>query len=336
MIKGNIKEKKELTKESILEKVDDYNIIRFYLGKDFDFKKKFHSPFRKDNNPNLCFYMGEGNRIIFKDFANGMSGDCFEFVKRLFGLDFYQSLVKIDKDMGLGILAPPNFKIQLTRRPDSIHKQSKLIQIQSRPFTNEELDYWESYQIYECELKSKQVYSIEDLYINKQLVPNYNKELRFAYKFDNFFKIYSPFSQEFKWISSCPNDFMSGLDDIKYKIFKGIQDKRLIISKSVKDEIILSKFFKDVCSTQNESEASITEENIQYILKGYDPQDVYIAYDNDEAGHKAVAYYVAKYRFNSIFVPQVYRREGIKDWSDLVKHKDLDTMENYLKIKKLT
>lgn len=334
MIKGE--EKQKITKEMVLSKVDDYNIIKFYLGQDFDCKKKYNSPFRKDTNPNLCFFTGDKDKILFKDFANGLSGDCFKFVQELFKISFYESLVKIDKDMGLGILkASPSFKIQLTKKPDSIHKQSKVIQIIPRSFTHEDLKYWDDYQISEHDLKYKHIYSVDALYINKQLVPNYKNELRFAYLFDDYLKIYSPLSQEYKWISSCPNDYISGFDDIKFKIFKGEQDKRLIISKSVKDELVLSKFFKDVCSTQNESEASINEENIQYILKGYTPENVYMAYDNDEAGMKASDYYRNKYGFNGIFVPFVYRREGIKDWADLVKHKGLDTMENYLKIKKL-
>lgn len=336
MIQG----KEKLSKELILSKIDDYNIIKFYLGEEFDFKKKFSSPFREkgsDNKPNLCFFSSENDKILFKDFANGLGGDCFKFVQELFKIDFHTALIKIDKDLGLGIQSPvdANFKVQLTEKPDSTHRQSKLIQILPRSFTNEELEYWGNYQITEEELKRKNVLSIERLYINKQLVPNYNKQLRFAYLFDDYLKIYSPLSQEFKWISSCPNDFISGFDDIRYKIFKGIQARRLIISKSVKDEMVLSKFFKDVCSTQNESEAAINEENIQCILKGYKPEDVFISYDNDEAGVKASLYYTKNYGFSYINVPKIFRREDIKDWADLVRHKGLDTMENYLKIKKL-
>jgi len=341
MIRGERKPKvSELTKELILSKVDDYNIFRFYVGQDIDFKKKFSSPFRSkgaDNKPNLCFFPGDDGKILFKDFANGKGGDCFKFVQELFNLNFHQALQKIDKDFGLGIQSKPDpkFKIHIHAKPDSIHKQTKLIQIIPRDFTKEELAYWGAYEITEAELKAHNVFSIDRLYINKQLIPNYKRELRFAYVFDEYVKIYSPLSQEFKWISSCPNDFMSGFDNIKFKIFKGIQAKRLIISKSVKDEIVLSKFFKDVCSTQNESSASINDENMAYILKGYEPEDVFISYDNDEAGVKASQYYTEKYGFRYVNVPKIFRREGIKDWSDLVKHKGLDTMENYLKIKKL-
>lgn len=337
MIKGRQKIPKEkLTKEAILSKIDDYNIIRFYLGQDFDFKKKFSSPFRKDRTPNFCFFSGYNGTIFFKDFATNKRGDCFEFVQELFGINFYEALIKIDEDFGLGIKShSPVFKIQVSKRPDSIHKQSKTIQIIPRDFTPEDLEYWEKYHINKEELERKRVYSIQKLYINKQFVPNPRKELRFAYLFDTYLKIYAPLSKEFKWISSCPNDFISGFDDIKYRIYTGQQDSKLIISKSVKDELVLSKFFKDVCSTQNESSSSINEDNMSWILRGYEPKNIYISYDNDEAGIEASKYYTQGYGFNYVNVPKIFRREGIKDWSDLVMHKGLDTMENYLKIKKL-
>lgn len=335
MITG--KQKEKLSKETILSKIDDYNIIKYYLGQDFNFKKKYKSPFKGsvDKKPNLCFFPGHDGKILFKDFARGTGGDCFKFVQALFGLSFYDTLKRIDHDLGLNISSKSNFKIQLTKKPDSIHKQSKIIQVVPQPFTKEDMEYWGNYHISEQELRSKNVYSVKKLYLNKVLIPNYNKELRFAYLFDEYLKIYSPQSQDFKWISSCPNDYISGFDMIKYKIFTGKQDKRLIISKSVKDEMVLSKFFKDVCSTQNESFASINAENMEYILRGYKPQDVYIAYDSDAPGVEASLYFTKNYGFNYVNVPKIFYREGIKDWADLVLHKGLDTMENYLKIKKL-
>lgn len=338
MIDGKPKEK--LTKQSVLSRVDDYNIYRFYLGQEFDFKKKFSSPFRTggvDHTPNLGFFPGDNDKIMFKDFASGIGGDCFKFVQLLLGLDYNQALQRIDADFGLGIQSTkdPVFKIQLIKKPEALAKQDKLIQIIPKAFTKEELDYWAQFYITEAELTSKNIYSISRLYINKQLIPNYNRELRFAYLFKDYLKIYSPLSKDFKWISSCPNDFISGFDDIKRKVDNGKQDNKLIISKSVKDELVLKKFFKDVCSTQNESSTSINDDAIRTILTGYKPEDVYIAYDNDEPGVKASTYYTETYGFNYINVPKIFRREGIKDWADLVSKKDLDTMQNYLTIKKL-
>lgn len=338
MIRG--KEKEPLTAEVILQKVDDYNIFRYYLGQDFNFKKKYKSPFRggrEDKTPNLSFFVRKG-KIFFKDFAGEDAGDCFAFVMRLFNLNYYEALVRIDRDFGLNIR--PNAevvtKIELVKKPAGLHlEQKKLLQIVPKPFTKKELSYWGAYPITQEELESKNIYSIEKLYINKRLIPNFNKEIRFAYKFDEYLKIYTPLAKEFKWISNTPNDFMSGFDDIKYKILTNTQSEKLIITKSVKDELILKKFFPDVCSTQNESSEAINAENINWILRGYEPHNVYIAYDNDEPGVKSSTFYTSTYGFNYVNVPKIFIRERIKDWSDLSKAKGLETVGNYLKIKNL-
>src|SRR5688572_28576772 len=135
MIKGKSKKQvSKLTKESILSRIDDYNIFRYYLGQYFDFKKKFSSPFRSggvDNRPNLCFFPGDNGRILFKDFANGKCGDLFRFVEERFNLDYNNALIKIDEYFGLGSTFQDNpvFKIKLVAKPVSIHKQAKSIQI---------------------------------------------------------------------------------------------------------------------------------------------------------------------------------------------------------------
>lgn len=336
MIKGKIKESKIITKENILNKVDEYNIFRYYLGEDFDFKKKFSSPFRNggiDENPNLCFFPGNQGRILFKDFANGKTGDCFTFVQELFDLDYFQSLKKVYTDFKLDVGTATD--IQIFEKPFEINKQSKLIQVIPKPFTDLELNYWGSYDITPEELKANNVFSVKKLYINKTLILNPQKDLRFAYVFDEYIKIYSPLNSKFKWISSTPNDFISGFNAIRQKISNNAQDEKIIISKSLKDQIVLSKIFKDVCSTQNESESAINQESLNILLEGYKPNNIYIAYDNDEPGVKASTYYSNKYNFNYVNVPKVFKREGIKDWADLVKIKDLDTVKNYLKIKGL-
>lgn len=336
MIKGNIGKPEEIKVEDILAKVDDYNIIRFYLGEDFDFKRKFRSPFRDggiDNTPNLCFFPGE-ERIIYKDFANGKSGDCFKFVQEIFGLTFYQALLKIDKDLGLGLKDKSNspvFKIQLEKRPKNLQKTDTIIQIIPRDFTKEDIDFWSSFHITQGELERKKVHSVDRLYVNKQLMQNRENSPRFAYEYDQYLKIYTPFSKTLKWISSCPNDYISGFDEIKFKIFSGKQSDKLIITKSLKDEIILSKFYPDVCSTQNESEKAINDESIQWILKGYKRENVYIAYDGDKAGKDATMLLTYKYGFNSLDIPSVAIQLGMKDWADIAREGSLGTVEKVLK-----
>lgn len=325
----------EITEESILAKTTDYTIISYYLGEPVSFKKDYHSPFRSDKRrPNLRFFLGSKGAILFKDFACGLSGNWVEFVKKKYNLGYNEALRKVYYDLGLDIGSESKYPMRINVPP----KEKKLIQIVPKPFTLEDHLYWKQYELTYEELNNgnTKVFSIEKLYLNKQLLPSTPSELRFAYQFDQYLKIYTPYNTNgFKWMSTTPNDYISGFDDIKYKVFSGTQDEKLIISKSVKDEKILRKFFKDVCSTQNESPNAINRKNLETILKGYKPNNVYIMYDSDTPGVEASLYFTKNYGFNYLNTPKIYLREDIKDWADLVKFKGLDTMANYLKIKNM-
>lgn len=342
MIKGKIKT--NLTINMIRERIDDYNIFCYYLGETIDFKKKYSSPFREngvDNTPNLSFWKAPNGNLIFKDFANGYGGDCFRFIMLKYNITLQECLKKIDKDFNLGLyyeLDPnlsPNFKMKLIKAPE-INSERNIIQVLIRPFTGIELDYWKDYSINGEELNNSNVYGISALYVNKQLIIQNRHDLRFAYKYDNFWKIYTPLSgtSKFKWISNVPNNFMSGFDDIKAKVFYGKQSEKLIITKSKKDEIILKKFFNDVCSTQNESIGSISHENLKVIQEGYNPENVYMAYDRDEVGKRVSRYYEDNYRFKSIYVSNYYG-PNIKDWGEFIKNSGWRVVENYLQGLKL-
>jgi hypothetical protein len=337
MIKGV--EKEIITKELILSRVDEYSIFKYYLGKDLDFKKDFYSPFRSDKGrPNLRFWKGYYGEICFKDFATGDSGNWIDFVRKKFNLGFKEALEKVYNDIAYF----GTTKIPEARKDELLtDKKKKLIQVEPRNFTEKDLQWWNSYSITRDDLDRSptKIFSIKKLWIDKEikLVPTEDM-LSFAYQFDQeHLKIYCPqlTNKTFKWVSNTPNDLISGFDDIKYKVFSGTQDERLIISKSVKDEILLRKFFKDVCSTQNESPQAINQENLAIILKGYKPENIYIMYDSDDAGVKASLYFTENYKFNYLNTPRIFLQEDIKDWSDLVKYKGLDTMKNYLKIKNM-
>jgi len=104
MING--KRKTKLTPESVLDKITDYDIFRFYMpDKTWKLNRVTYSPFRNENNPSFVI----GNKrgfISFIDFADtSKRGDCFEFVKLLHNLSSMNDVLKIiDGDFGLGIV----------------------------------------------------------------------------------------------------------------------------------------------------------------------------------------------------------------------------------------
>ena len=57
-----------LTKEAILEKASQEEIMRYYIGVDFTVNKAFRSPLRKDQVPSFVVYALSNGALRFKDF----------------------------------------------------------------------------------------------------------------------------------------------------------------------------------------------------------------------------------------------------------------------------
>jgi hypothetical protein len=92
-----------LTKEKVTDELSDYEIFAFYLGFDFRIGKAMSSPFRKDDVPSWSIYKGKSGNLRYTDFATGEGGQCFDFVKKMFGLSFYEALIKINNDFNLSL-----------------------------------------------------------------------------------------------------------------------------------------------------------------------------------------------------------------------------------------
>lgn len=332
-----------LSLDHILSKVSDYNIYRYYLEKDFDIgsKKLMTSPFRRDSSPSFGILVSDVSGLLYhRDFGDDTKrGNCVQFVMQLYNCSYNQALKKIDYDFNLGISFEKTSNISVQdivknyKQPDDYEALKRtLIQIVPRKFTFKELAYWNQYHITEQELKDNDIYSINRLYINKQVISNYNDNLRFAYLYEENLKIYQPESIYYKWITNVPIDHISGLKKLKKKVDSKTQDTKLIIEKSKKDEIIAKKFFKDVCSTQNESSVGINNDNILYFKSNW--EEVILNYDSDEPGVNACKYY-NQFGFKYFNTPKDLLKEGIKDISDFIRIKGIKELENLLKNKNL-
>lgn len=332
MIQG--KRKLQLTPECILEKISDYDIFRFYMpDKSWKLNQATFSPFRKENNPSFLI----GNRkgyISFIDFADtNLRGDCFTFVKLLFGFGKLDDALRlIDKDFGLGILSGTDTqeykKIVAEYKQPEINKRTSLIQVVTRKFTNEELSYWNQYHQSLDDLRANNVYAIKKLYLNKQLFYIKDTELRFGYLYDGHWKIYRPFAdKKSKWVpNNVPITAMDGKENI-------INCKVAFINKSKKDYMVMKKVFPCSCAVQNEGMGCFSPENVEYLKANSDVQ--ILSFDSDVTGVQNSQQITKLFDFGYANVPRKYLKEGIKDWADLAKAHGLKTIEDYLTEKKL-
>lgn len=324
----------KLTIEEILKRVTEYDIFRWYMpSKDWKINQVTYSPFRNERNPS--FMIGNKRGVLsFIDFADATKrGGCFDFVQMLFNLaSLHDVLRMIDRDFGLGIVsgkATEEYKrvVSEYKQPEQIKRYS-LIQAVTRPFTKEELAYWNQYHQDIEDLRKNNIYSIKKLYLNKQLFSLKENELRFGYLYDGHWKIYRPYNdRKTKWVpNNVPITAMDGLKDIE-------NCRIAFINKSKKDYMVMKKVYPCCCAVQNEGIACFSPENVEYLKANSDVQ--ILSFDSDVAGVANSQQITKLFDFEYLNVPKAYLKEGIKDWADLAKAHGLKAIEDYLTEKQL-
>lgn len=328
MIRG--RKRINLTPDSILEMISDYDIYKFYMPhQNWKINTVTYSPFRNEKHPS--FIIGyKGGALKYIDFGDSSKkGGCFDFVMMLFNVSLRDALLMIDRDFDLGIVNASSTKkyeriVADYAQPTATSKREYFIQVKPRKFTHEELAYWNEYYQDIDDLRANNVFSIDTLYLNKQKFPLKDTELRFGYLYEGHWKIYRPHAdKKNKWMpNNVPITMMDGLNDIK-------DCDVAFINKSKKDYMVMKKIFPCCCAVQNEGLGCFSEENVEYLKENSDVQ--ILSFDSDETGVKNSQLITEKFGFEYCNVPRIYLGEGIKDWALLAKEKGLKTVERILK-----
>jgi len=333
MIKG--RKKTELTIKTILQRITEYDIFMYYMpDKKWKVNVATLSPFRKESNPSFIIGNVSGS-LSFIDFADtNKRGDCFTFIKKLYGIDSMDIVLKmIDRDFGLGISSQENIGnyekiVSQYKQPEEAGKRYSLIQVKTRRYTNEELAYWNEYYQDIEDLKSEYIYSLDKVYLNKKLFTLKSTELKFGYYYDGHWKIYRPFaSKRNKWVpNNVPITTLDGRDSI-------VNCSAAFINKSKKDYMVIKKIYPYSCAVQNEGIACFSHENVEFFKANSDKQ--ILSFDSDVAGVKNSQQITKLFDFDYCNVPRMYLKEDIKDWADLARIHGLETVKKYLKEKNI-
>lgn len=304
----------KLTAEYVLNNVDDVLIFRHYVG-EFELRKPIKSPFGHGTRANFSILFNPTwCKLMFKDHHSGDSGDCFKFISKKFGITYQEAIEKVACDFGLTKGCSVITKKQLEEArtfKENFRKTELVIQVDIRKMNDLELKYWAQYGITKQDLIRNHIYAIQDLWINKKKI--YLKdELVFAYHFPkpDKFKIYSPLNKDFKWFGNVSAFEIEGLEN------PVDLEKPILITKSRKDRIILTKLYSNTYSCQNEAETAIPKELDVQLDKH---PSKFCWFDSDEPG-KTANRKLNHRGYKWINVPnELYEKHGLKDPSDVIK-----------------
>lgn len=282
-------------KERLFEYITPYEIYCNFIGYELEVGKFILSPIRTDKKPTFMLFIPEDkDEVFFKDFA-WVGGDVFKFVKLYTiyneGLtlnNMYEIVTHIDKKLGLGVFDPSfkndNLNLIHKKLDKTFFTAKRTIKFKSREFTDIDLNYWGSYHITKETLDFFNVRSVKKfLNDNDEVIFTVNQRtLTFAYVIFNKIKIYRPEDRlEFKWRNTCPGYYLQGLEQIK-KL--ETNNKKLIVTKSLKDVMVFYEFLKDeydILAPHSET-YNFTDREINWMRRKYD--EVIIIFDYDLAG----------------------------------------------------
>lgn len=319
MIKGKLRP--DIRAEILLKHISEYDIYRKYFG-EFEINKATVNHLRYEKNPSFIIFQKDG-KLLHWDFADSMwRGDCFSLVMMIYKCDFETAIKIIERDFGINydyINLPPQKQVEL---PKLKKRRKKKIQVITRQFTTEELQYWKEYYINEEELKLNNIYSISQAYINKLPIDFKIKEIRFGYYYEGYWKIYRPNAEkDKKWLSNVPIDYIEGRKHINPSM-------PVVITKSKKDAMVIRKIYPFCISVQSENIACFTEENVRFIKENSTRQ--ILSFDSDEPGVKNSIIITSKFGFEYCNVPKNYLSSGIKDWAELAKSCGIDLVKELI------
>lgn len=275
-----------ITKELILQKVPEEQIMEHYLGVHIQ-KGLFKSPLRRDNRPTCGFFRNSRGRLMMKDFSGAFCGDCFAVVQEKFQCSYYMALQIIANDFG--IIHRPDIAVNKPKIEYSgtvlEERKSAKIQIQTRDFTQKELNWWLRYGINKSTLTKFRVYPVDKVWLNDNLFYQ-NLDGKFVFGYYGGLKngleqwrIYWPGNTKYRFISNWTSNQIQGA----HLLSKDGGDF-IVITKSLKDCAALYEFGIPAIAPCSEN-LFVTESQYNRLKEKF--KRIYLLYDADIPGIKA-------------------------------------------------
>lgn len=306
-------DKNKYKASDVIQRINQKNVYEYYLGESISPSDKVTCPFHADKSPSLGFKMNSSNVLKFRCFGCGANGNIFEFVQRLRGYEFAESVrdivdtfesTKIDK------LVPSPQKINIFQ---SSVERSKIIPY-FKPLTLQDFEYWNSFLISLPTLRIFNVRACSKAFVitrhsDNPLELNYtNTNPLYSYDFGKgVYKLYRPLSPEkqYKFVSNTNSHDIQGMSQLPKS------GELLIITSSLKDVMVLYELGFNAIAPQSEN--TVIPEDIISELKSRFKR-ILIFYDSDKAGYESASKLAKNFDLETIFIPKEYELKDISDY----------------------
>lgn len=320
----------KLTKEEILKRVSYWDLWSYYIP-GVKLGGSFLSPLRKEKTASASLFSTSDGKILLKDFALG-TYTIWKFLQEKYGLTYAECLLTINNDFNLGLTVSKNkptmayYGIINSEQP----KKDSIVQlpIKRRNWNDADKDFWGNFYLDIPFIESHGVLALQNFWRNEDLFYWYNEyNPAYSYEFGNSIrKIYLPYNKTIRFIGNVTSDILQGED------YLPCIDENLIITKSYKDVLVLSKLGFNSIAPQGES-MYLETQKVKTLKNRF--KNIFLLYDNDNTGIKYSEKLCNKHDFIPLFIP---KESGEKDISDYIrkykKNKTLKLIDSWMSLKK--
>jgi hypothetical protein len=317
----------KITKSYLLSQYSEETYMEYYLGIKVA-KGLFCSPLRRDNTPTCSFYKNKSGELIFKDFNGSFYGNFISVVMKKYHVSYYKALQIIAEDFNLSKRHTDKVVVNPIKPSTTVFKDTGPadVRVEIKDFTQEELNWWNSYGITLDILKKFNVYSCKNIFLNGELFKTiYKDNFMFGYyggKKDNLelWRIYFPKQSNYRFLTNWPAKKIQGLKQLK-------KDGDIcVITKSMKDTMCL--YSLGISAIAPNSENLFIADTILERLKSKFKY-IIVLYDSDLPGiqnmrkikkkHPELIYFYIPRHYNAKDISDFYKKYGKDKTLEFVK-----------------
>lgn len=282
--------------------------------------KPINSPLRTDKNPSFSLFNHEGI-WLFKDFAEGSSGNIFTFLMKRYGITYKQALEKVKNNSSLVPVNPQN-SLKIAK------KEELRIDFIDCPFEDKHRQYWDKYGLDEQFLKENNVFAVSHWGFNDKIRKVQKSRAVFAYFAEDIDKVKilqvgKDVTKQEKWKNTVPNNYLWNFPETKCN--------QLWVVKSYKDMLCLKKHFNFCATAVQNEDYKILEPNMSRILDI--SEDVVLCYGSDDMAVKNCRIIQQKYNTKYFNTPKWMLKRNVIDIADCIAYYGVKKVEELLKNK---